>query len=530
MEQQKEPVYAYLRVSSAQQSIDNSFSYQSSAIENYCKIHGYEVTHYFKDEAKSGTSIKNRTGLNELIKKSKVKSSKIKTIVIFKLERMFRSTVEGLIVIKELMDNGYKVISTQEDLRDQFNLQLNLILAERYSSQLSGYTISSMTTIAKNHQKYLGGPVLFGYMIDEQGHYVKHPTNSKTVEIIFQLFSQHKSYEYIKNHLNDLHLYNSKGKPWGDNSSSNFYDILKNPRYYGLYRYGVNSKSKFHKTDTIEIEDGCEAIVSKALFEECNQILSSRRRFGAKYTAKRTYLLSSNSLIKCGVCGNTCHGEGHGASGRTTYRCKLKTKCSNIETNSTYVDTLALQILTKFLKNKKTVKEIVKQVNQLIAKDTSDQSTIKILEEQLRKCNSSIENLLEAIESGLLSENIKNRLHEQEKEKAGLEQKLLSEQLTHDNAQAINENQVKALLEQAKLALNDGDDGELKELMRLFYSEVIMDRERVEFHINISGFFGLDYALDEKVLTFDRDLVVKYKGNLNRIMFRQQQAEIALAT
>lgn len=89
---------------------------------------------------------------------------------------------------------------------------------------------------------------------------------------------------------------------------------------------------------------------------------------------------------------------------------------------------------------------------------------------------------------------------------------------------------MKALLEQAKLALNDGDDGELKELMRLFYSEVIMDREHVEFHINLSGFFGLDYALDEKVLIFDRDLVVKYKGNLNKIMFRQQQAEIALAS
>lgn len=524
-----EQVYAYLRVSSVMQSAENSFEFQQASINQYCAVHGYEVVRFFSDTAKSGTSMKNRTGLDELITKSHDKSNNITKIIIFKLERMFRSTIDGLISIRDLMKNGYEVISTQEDISDQFNLQLNLILAERYSSQLSQYTISSMTTIARNHKKYLGGPVLFGYMIDEEKHFVKHPTNCKAVEIIFQLFSQHKSYKYIAEYLNELHLYNSKGKPWSNIGSSAMYDILRNPKYYGLYRYGYVSKSKFHKTETVEIENGCEAIITKELFDKCGKILKSRKNYGGKYVAKKTYLLSCNGLLKCG-CGNNMHGESHGEANRTTYRCYLKSKCSNMETNSVYVDSLAVQILSKFLKNKKTVKEIVKQVNELIAKNSCDQSTISILEGKVCKCEESIQNLLNAIENGLLSETLKNRLHEQEKEKEELEQRLLLERFTNSNTHVITEKQVRALLEEAKLSLNDNDEGELKEVLKMFYSEIILDRDKLEFHISLSSFFQLGYEMEEKVLVFDRNLVVKYKGNLSKIMFRQRQAEKTLVS
>lgn len=521
-----EQVYAYLRVSSQQQSAENSFEYQQGAIERYCAVHGYEVIHYFKDVAKSGTSLKNRSGLEALIKTSRNKENPVRKCLIFKLERMFRSTIDGLLSLKELFSNGCEVISTQEDLRDQFNLQLNLILAERYSAQLSGYTINSMTSIAKNHQKYLGGPVLYGYLIDSDGHYVKHPEQSKAVEIIFTLFAQRKSYSYISRYLNELHIYNSKNQPWSETSSSTMYGILKNPKYYGLYNYGKHSKSKFSKTEYVEKEGGCYAIVSKELFEECNELLEQRKHKGGKFTAKQTYLLSSSNILKCGICGSNIHGGSHGsAKPWATYRCSKKSKCTNKELNKEYVDTLAVQILAKYLNNKNTVKLIVDQVNSLIIKSQDDESIVNILKNNLSKSEKSIENLMSALESGLVSENVTSRLHTLEKEKQAIEEKLMIENTKKRTIQAIDEKQVKGLLNQAKLKIKDGCDGEIKEVLKMLFSEVTLSRDEVVFRINLTGFFNLDTKLEDTIISFDRDQVIKYKGNLNRLLFRKEQSE-----
>jgi hypothetical protein len=98
------------------------------------------------------------------------------------------------------------------------------------------------------------------------------------------------------------------GKPL---SISQYQFILKNPVYYGVFRYKGEMYEGIH-----------EPIITKKLFDQCQEVMARR---GHPKMAVKTFAL--RGLMRCGECGRMITAEIQ--KGHTYYRCtKRLTKCS----------------------------------------------------------------------------------------------------------------------------------------------------------------------------------------------------------
>lgn len=536
-------VFGYVRCSSKNQDIENSFDYQINAIENYCKVNSYELVKIFSDAAKSGTSLKNRTGLSDMITTIK-NQSEVKTVIFYKLERGFRNTKDGIQIIYNLKDNDIEVESCCESLRTDFDIELNLALASRYSENLSQYTSTSMINIAKKHARYLGGPVPTGFCIDAEGHYVADPEYAPAIKMIFDLYAKGYSYCEIAKALNNHHLYNRNGKPW--TAKSDFHSILKNERYMGTYIYNRTERrkrynhSKNHRKSKpadqiVKVENGCEQIVSEEVFNRCQEIMASRVKSKGTLKAKKPYKLSG--IIYCGICGERFHGNSHGKLNWFTYRCSghnkdLTKKCYCKEINRLYIERLAISIFTKTLKDKTLLKQICDGMNKEFATDKACiNEDMERFKKKLVICQRNIDNLIKSIEQGILSEAINQRLQALEQEKVELEKSIdhLQKEAVNDNIKRFSVDDVKKLISNCQTVLIDSDDPELIMLLKKFYKKIVIDNDTITFHIDINGFFHCTEPIEDKILIYDRDYVIKYKGNLQKLNFRIAQSHKALA-
>src|SRR3989338_8289846 len=128
------------------------------------------------------------------------------------------------------------------------------------------------------------------------------------IKRVFELYSTGKyTLEEIRNKINPLGMAGRKNKPL---SISQYQTILKNPLYYGVFRYKGEMYEGTH-----------EPIITKKLFDRCQDVMTNR---GKPKKAKRHFVL--RGLMRCGECGRMITAELQ--KGHTYYRCtKRLTNC-----------------------------------------------------------------------------------------------------------------------------------------------------------------------------------------------------------
>lgn len=101
----------YCRYSSSNQR-EESIEAQIRAIEQYCKTKGIELIRFYKDEAISGTSIKDRESFLEMISDSK--TGEFELVIVHKYDRFARNRYDHAIFEKKLNGNNVLLISILE--------------------------------------------------------------------------------------------------------------------------------------------------------------------------------------------------------------------------------------------------------------------------------------------------------------------------------------------------------------------------------------------------------------------------------
>ncbi|MEK4025546.1 recombinase family protein [Sporosarcina sp. FSL W7-1283] len=123
---------------------------------------------------------------------------------------------------------------------------------------------------------------------------IKHPEQSKVVEMIFDMYvNKKKNQEEIVRHLNLLGHKTNENKPFTNRSIS---IILKNVAYIGTVYYKLEGR------DPIIKKDAHEPIVDKDVFDEA-QIIRKERRIVPQKSKRGSYPLSG--LIVCPKCKTT---------------------------------------------------------------------------------------------------------------------------------------------------------------------------------------------------------------------------------
>lgn len=160
----------YVRVSTEDQANNGvSLENQIDKCKQYCQLHGLEPFRIISDAGKSGKNL-SREGIQEIIQLCKSKN--IKSVVVYKLDRLTRSLRDLLNLIDIFKENAIGLHSIHENLDTSSPMGKFFIHMIGAISQLERDTISQRTKDALAKRKEQGiylGQVPFGYKRTPEG-------------------------------------------------------------------------------------------------------------------------------------------------------------------------------------------------------------------------------------------------------------------------------------------------------------------------------------------------------------------------
>jgi len=405
----------YARYSSDNQR-EESIEGQIRECTAYAEKNGITVIKHYIDRAFSAKT-DNRPEFQQMIKDSGKKLFDV--VLVWKFDRFVRNRFDSANYKMILKKNGVHLISVMEPIAEgsQGILVETLLegMAEYYSAELSEKVIRGQTENALKG-KCTGGTGTIGYKIDEDKFYHLDPLTSPLVLEAFQRYDNGEKMVEIVNFLNDKGVRNMQG---GKMTHSSVNTMLKNRRYIGELSFR-----------DIVVPDAIPAIVPKDLFDRVQKRLDKNKRAPACGKADEEYLLTTK--LFCGKCGALMFGEsGTSATGRTYYyyKCanvKRRKGCNKKTVQKDWLEDLVVRETMKLIQDDAVIDKIVQLVMDV---QNQENTTIPLLEKQLREVNKKLDNLMKAIEDGLYTRTTKERLEALEIQKDELTAKIADEKL-----------------------------------------------------------------------------------------------------
>ena len=405
----------YARYSSDNQR-EESIEGQIRECTAFAEKNGITILRHYIDRAFSAKT-DNRPEFQNMIKDSGKRLFDM--IIVWKLDRFARNRYDSARYKATLKKNGVKVVSATEVISEGAEgIILESVLegyAEYYSADLSEKVIRGMTDNALKC-KFNGGMMPIGYVIDAEQHFQIDPLTAPFVLEAFKRYDGGETISSIMNWLNEQGLTNTRGQKMTFNSVGH---ILHNRRYIGEFRY----------RDVI-VPDGIPAIVPQDLFDRVQEKLAKNKKAPARHKAEDDYLLTTK--LFCGYCGAYLCGES--GTSRTGdkhyyYKCdgaKRKKDCKKKSAKKDFIERAAVVLtVNRVLKDE----EIDRIADGILTLQASEDTTIPALKKQLADTERGIENMLNAIQQGVLTSSTKERLEALEKQRDDLKIAILQAEL-----------------------------------------------------------------------------------------------------
>ena len=348
-------------------------------------------------------------------------------IIVWKLDRFARNRYDSARYKTALKKNGVKVVSATEVISDGAEgIILESVLegyAEYYSADLSEKVVRGMTENALK-SKYNGGTRPIGYLIDSDQYFQLDQLTAPFVREAFQRYDEGATMTAIRDWLNEQGVKNTRGQKMTYNSVQH---LLNNRRYIGEYTYR-----------DIVVPDGIPAIVPQDLFDRVQEKLAKNKKAPARHKAEDDYLLTTK--LFCGYCGAYLCGESgtsHTGKVHRYYKCvsvkKKRTECHKKSVRKEWIEDLVVNETMKMVMDDAAIEAIVSMLMDLQDRENVN---LSLYEQQLREVDTAIQNLLNAIQQGILTKSTKGRLEELEATKDELETKIACEKLAKPKVSA----------------------------------------------------------------------------------------------
>lgn len=413
----------YARYSSDNQR-EESIEGQIRECTAFAEKNGITILRHYIDRAFSAKT-DNRPEFQNMIKDSGKRLFDM--IIVWKLDRFARNRYDSARYKTALKKNGVKVVSATEVISDGAEgIILESVLegyAEYYSADLSEKVVRGMTENALK-SKYNGGTRPIGYLIDSDQCFQLDPLTAPFVREAFQRYDEGATMTQIRDWLNEQGVKNTRGQKMTYNSVQH---LLNNRRYIGEYTYR-----------DIVVPDGIPAIVPQDLFDRVQQKLAKNKKAPARHKAEDDYLLTTK--LFCGYCGAYLCGESgtsHTGNVHHYYKCvsvkKKRTECHKKSVRKEWIEDLVVSETMRMVMDDKAIEAIVSMLMNLQDRENVN---LPLYEQQLRETDTAIQNLLNAIQQGILTKSTKGRLEELEATKEELETKIAREKLAKPKVSA----------------------------------------------------------------------------------------------
>jgi len=211
----------YVRVSTEDQAREGvSLDSQKAKIRTYCGLKDMDLVEIIEDAGISAKNLK-RPGAQKVLEM--VRQKKVDAVVVYKLDRMFRSTVDALEITKRFDKLGVSFHSIEETLDTQSALGNFFFTLTAALAEMERRLIGERTQVALQQKKAMGecvGHVPFGYRLAEDGkHLTKDSDEQLILKEINKLRSRGLSLRQIAHELNARDISN-RGAIWNHSSVS----------------------------------------------------------------------------------------------------------------------------------------------------------------------------------------------------------------------------------------------------------------------------------------------------------------------
>ena len=405
----------YARYSSDNQR-EESIEGQIRECTEYAERNGITVLSSYIDRALSARTA-DRPEFQRMIADSSRKLFDV--VLIWKLDRFSRDRYDSAHYKRILKKNGVKVISAKENISDgPEGIILESMLegyAEYYSAELSEKIQRGQKDNALKCRNN-GGNTPLGYVVGSDGILAIDPLTAPLVTEIFTRYDSGESISEITKSFLDRGLKTKRGK---DFHIAGIGLILKNRKYIGEYKY----------SDTV-IPNGIPAIIDEALFDRVQYRMEINKKAPARKKAEDEYLLTTK--LFCGTCGRLMAGEsGTGTKGVKYhyYKCsgaKRHLGCNRKAIKKNWIERAAVLLtVQKVLRDS----EIDRIADAIIELQEKEDTTLPTMRQQLSECEKAIENMLNAIQMGVLTPSTKERLEQLEGQRENLKISILQAQM-----------------------------------------------------------------------------------------------------
>lgn len=321
MEEKKEKrIGAYIRVSTEDQAREgHSLDEQLDRIKAFCKFKGYKICKIYREDGKSAKDMKGRPEFQKML--NDVCNGVIDGVCIYKLDRLTRSIKDLEEILVLLEEQNCDLVSVTEDINTsnafgKFFVRLVILLAQLEIEQTKERTIMGLVGTVK--QGIPIGKLPLGYKRDEFNEDIKlrkraiiDEETAPTIRRIFNLYLKGYSYYYIAEKLKEEGNNLMQWKDWA------IQQIINNKLYCGDIEHRKTLKDK----DSVIYEDVVPAIVSKAVFNDC-QVLTEKNKHS--FGGSLDYMFGKT--LYCAKCGSMLCVSSNKSKNIRHYICK---KCNS---------------------------------------------------------------------------------------------------------------------------------------------------------------------------------------------------------
>lgn len=415
----------YYRYSSDAQR-DCSIEQQQIEAHKYCKEHGLHIIGEYADRAISGTRI-DRPALQQML--DDAKRLRPAYLVLWKTDRLSRDRLDSAIVKGRLREYGVKIEYVAESLPED---EAERALIEGIEESLAQHFIIQHSKNVTRGLKYnaekalYNGHKILGYKGSPNQRYEIDPETAPIVQRAFESYAMGKPMKVIADELNMSGYTTVRGKTFTEKS---LWHTLRNRSYIGEYKWG-----------NIIVEDGFPQIVSIELFDKVQDLMAKNKHGGRGGARKlKCNLLEGvdfwlTGKLFCGECGASLSGTSGISSnnGQTYYyyTCKNRKKrlCSMKNVRKNDIERCVAHILEECINDPSIRLFIADRVYDYYMREFgSDDSYEKTILANIKDVELKLNNILKAIEMGVVNETTQNRMQELEERKKLFNDELIAE-------------------------------------------------------------------------------------------------------
>jgi site-specific DNA recombinase len=407
----------YARFSTDLQN-DRSIADQVALCRSYAARHGYTVTATYEDRALSGTSLRNRPGMQRLLAAARDRS--FDALISESTSRLGRDQEDRAGIRKRLRFASIEILTPADGVVTDLTDGIRAVIDAQYIEDLRHATRRGLRS--RISEGLSAGGRAYGYAVvpGAKGQRVIVLAEAEIVRRIFAEFLAGKTPRAIAHGLNaDQVAPPRAGRGWNastiNGNAQRGCGILRNPLYAGRLVWNKIRMVKDPETSrrvsqpnppaewySREVPD--LAIVTPEIFEAAQLRKRERAHLAPAHQRRPKHILSG--LLRCGACGSGMSVYGRDKAGRQRLRCSRAAESGSCPDPKTFyldaVEDLALGTLRAELRAPDVIAEFVREYHaerrRLAAKGETDRTR---MQRRLGELQREIDRLVDAVAKGL---------------------------------------------------------------------------------------------------------------------------------